>query len=75
MSNYLLKRIQAEVISYWEDDPQFEISQVGVLNDFMQGDEDAASEAAIDYVASSLEDFGIPWEFADNIVNALASRL
>lgn len=67
----LLKLIQAEVISYWQDDPQFELSQVGVLDDFLPGDEDDARDAAWDFVTRSLEDFGIPSEVADDIVNAI----
>jgi GTPase SAR1 family protein len=67
----LLEKIQAEVISYWEEDPRFELSQGGVLDEFYPDEEHAATDAALEYVSSSLADFGIPWEVANEIVESL----
>ncbi|MEY8143669.1 hypothetical protein [Falsihalocynthiibacter sp. CO-5D18] len=67
----LQKIIQAEVISYWQDDPAYELSLGGVLDDFRPGDEDGAIEAAWDFVSSSLDDFDISWEIANDIVDSL----
>jgi hypothetical protein len=67
----LLHKIQAEVIRYWQDDPQFELSIGGVLDGFHPEDESAASDAALDFVSRSLDDFGIPREVADEVFSSL----
>ena len=45
--------------------------QGGAFDDFYPGDEDAASDAALDFVYSSLEGFGIRWEVAAEIVSSV----